>query len=188
MHVHANCRYGNDLGPAINMVSGYLLRDVATFGENLKRIRKAAKLKAKEVAARVGVRPPVVSGWENDRTGLPETPTLLKLAKAIPCTIEDLLEGVDPEYDRVRARIDLARHTGTGVSGLENTGEPETAQHTPAGAHDQDEGPMREALRSVREALGESMAKLIDVEDRLSASRQTADRKASGARIRGNRR
>lgn len=40
-----------------------------------------------------------VSDWENDRYGLPDTSTLLKIAKTLGCSIDDLLSGVDPRYD-----------------------------------------------------------------------------------------
>lgn len=75
---------------------------VATFGENVRRLREAASLKGIELAARVGVTPPVISAWEKNRSGLPETPTLLKLAKALAVSVDDLLAGIDPEYDTVR--------------------------------------------------------------------------------------
>lgn len=78
---------------------GYTLPAVATFGENVKRLRLAAGLRGNQLAARVRVKPPVITGWEKNRGGLPETPTLLKLAKALRCTIDDLLSGVDAEYD-----------------------------------------------------------------------------------------
>jgi transcriptional regulator with XRE-family HTH domain len=83
----------------------------STFGENLRRVRKAANLSARELATRVGVTPPVMSKWETQK-GLPEGPTLLKLAKALSVSIDELLAGVDPEYDMVRE--ERARY---GVSG-----------------------------------------------------------------------
>lgn len=73
---------------------------MASFGENLTRLRKARNLKGKQLAAKVGVAPSVVSGWEKNRRGLPETPTLFKLATGLKCSIEDLLTGIDAEYDR----------------------------------------------------------------------------------------
>jgi transcriptional regulator with XRE-family HTH domain len=83
---------------AENYPASYLAA-VPSFGENLKRIRKRSKLKSKDIAERVDVARSVVSGWENDRRGLPETPTLFKLAKALECSIEELLHGVDAEYE-----------------------------------------------------------------------------------------
>lgn len=64
-------------------------------------MRKAANLSARELAKRVGVTPPVMSKWETQK-GLPEGPTLLKLAKALGVSVDELLAGVDPEYDLVR--------------------------------------------------------------------------------------
>jgi len=57
-------------------------------------------MRAGQLAKKIGVAPSVVSAWENDKRGLPETPTLFKLAKALNCSIGDLLRGVDEEYDR----------------------------------------------------------------------------------------
>jgi phage repressor protein C with HTH and peptisase S24 domain len=84
------------------IASGCIFPTVATFGENVKRLREAKPLKAKDLAQLLGVSPSVVSGWENDRSGLPETPTLLKIAKALNVSIDALLSGVDLEYDRLR--------------------------------------------------------------------------------------
>lgn len=85
------------------LCGGYALRRMSSFGENVKRLRLAIGLKGVDLAARAGVTPPVVSAWENDRGGLPESPTLLKLAKILRVTVHDLLEGIDEEYDRVAA-------------------------------------------------------------------------------------
>jgi transcriptional regulator with XRE-family HTH domain len=77
---------------------------VGSFGANLKRARLAAGFrKAKDFALALGVKPPVVSEWEHDKGGLPETPTLLRIAKATGTSVESLLVGVDPEYDHLLA-------------------------------------------------------------------------------------
>lgn len=78
--------------------------DVPSFGENVRTQRERRGMKSLELAELLDVAPSVVSAWENDRRGLPETPTLLKLAKALNCTIDELLSGVDAEYDRIRER------------------------------------------------------------------------------------
>jgi transcriptional regulator with XRE-family HTH domain len=104
MEVQANSRSVIDLQANKRFSRGYTSAILSTFGENLTRLRKAAKLKGFELAARANVTPPVVSGWENNRGGLPETPTLFKLANALGCSIEELLEGVDPKYDAARRR------------------------------------------------------------------------------------
>ncbi len=76
----------------------------------------------RELADRLGVPQPQVSDWENDRHAVLETGTLLRLAKVLRCSVDQLLAGVDPDYDRVReattadprdvaTRIDLLRAT-----------------------------------------------------------------------------
>lgn len=91
---------------------------LTTFGENLKRLREGAELSGVELAARLDVGASQVSKWETGRTGLPEGPTLLKLAKVLRCLIDDLLDGIDAEYDRLRAQILTVRT---------NAGQPITA-------------------------------------------------------------
>jgi len=87
--------------------SGTIFQAVPSFGENVRALRQKRGLKAKDLADAVDVSPSVVSAWENDRSGLPETPTLFRLAKALRVSIDELLSGLDAEYD-------LIRHTGTG--------------------------------------------------------------------------
>ena len=84
--------------------AGYPVGVLPTFGENLKRLRERAGLKNKELAEKVSVKPPTISAWERNRGGLPETPTLFKLAKALNCPIEELLQGVDAEYSSAAER------------------------------------------------------------------------------------
>jgi transcriptional regulator with XRE-family HTH domain len=97
--VQDNSRRCITLGAKNIFAPGYPVGLLPTFGENLKRLRTRAGLKNKELAAKVAVKPPTVSAWERDRGGLPETPTLFKLAKALGCPIEELLQGVDAEYE-----------------------------------------------------------------------------------------
>jgi transcriptional regulator with XRE-family HTH domain len=89
--------------------SGYT-RPVRTVGQNLAALREKRNLSQVELADRLKMRQPSVWKLENSK-GLPESGTLLKLAKALPCTVGQLLEGVDTEYDKL-AR-DLSRHPGT---------------------------------------------------------------------------
>jgi transcriptional regulator with XRE-family HTH domain len=81
---------------------GATLRVVPSFGENVRRLRLAVGIKrSKDLAAILQVAPSIVSRWETDKTGLPETPTLFRLAKALRCSIDQLLAGVDAEYDAI---------------------------------------------------------------------------------------
>ena len=78
-----------------------------SLGQNIKRLRMAAGISTQRgLADRLHVPQPQVSDWENDRYGTLETQTLMKLAKVLRCTIDQLLDGLDPDYDRVReARV-----------------------------------------------------------------------------------
>ena len=84
---------------------------VSAFGQNVKRIRlaKRPKLKAKELAERLETDPSVISRWEKGKGGLPETPTMMRLAKTLAVSVEALIAGVDADYDRIRARADSAQ-------------------------------------------------------------------------------
>ena len=74
-----------------------------SLGQNIKRLRLAAGISTQRALAdRLHVPQPQVSDWENDRYGTLETQTLMKLAKVLRCTIDQLLDGVDPDYDQVR--------------------------------------------------------------------------------------
>ena len=98
-----------------------------SFGSNIKRLRSAAGVRTqRELADRLGVPQPQVSDWENDRHTILETGTLLRLAKALRCSVDQLLTGVDPDYDRVReatmaipggvsTRIDLVGGTAADI-------------------------------------------------------------------------
>ena len=57
----------------------------------MKARRKAIGLKAKEVAEAAGIKPMVFSRYETGKR-IPRADTMLRIAKALNCTIEDLLE------------------------------------------------------------------------------------------------
>ena len=74
-----------------------------SLGQNIKRLRWEAGLHTqKALADLLGVPQPQVSDWENDRYAVLETLTLVKIAKGLRCSVDQLLAGVDPDYDRVR--------------------------------------------------------------------------------------
>lgn len=56
----------------------------------------------KALADLLGVPQPQVSDWENDRYAVLETLTLIKIAKGLRCSVDQLLAGMDPDYDSVR--------------------------------------------------------------------------------------
>ena len=66
----------------------------AAFGRNVRRYR-GKDTSATELASRLGVGKSLISGWEHGTKGLPQAPTLLRLAKALGVTVDDLLVGVE---------------------------------------------------------------------------------------------
>ena len=97
-----------------------------SVGQNIKRLRIAAGISTQRALAdRLHVPQPQVSDWENDRYGILETNTLMKLAKVLRCTLDQLVNGVDPDYDQVREareaidaeprRIDYATDTAGSI-------------------------------------------------------------------------
>lgn len=76
--------------------------NVATLGENIKRLREAAGIRTQgDLAARMGVPQPRASDLENDRYDWADVRlrTLLAVAKAIGVSLERVVEGLDGDYD-----------------------------------------------------------------------------------------
>lgn len=84
---------------------------VATFGGNLRRLMARSGVRVTDVAAELGIVKSAVSGWLHGKAKLPNTPTLLRLAKAVRCSVDELLAGLDPAYDAVLS--ELIRHGDT---------------------------------------------------------------------------
>ena len=70
-----------------------------SLGQNIKRLRQEAFQTQAAFAKHLNVPQTQVSDWENDRYAVLETLTLVKIAKALRCSVDQLLAGVDPEYD-----------------------------------------------------------------------------------------
>lgn len=74
-----------------------------SVGKNIKRLRTVMGLRTQKAFAELlGVPQPQVSDWENDRRAALEVSSLIKLAKVLHCSVDELLSGVDPDYDRIR--------------------------------------------------------------------------------------
>ena len=74
-----------------------------SLGQNIRRLRRESGLHTqKALADLLGVPQPQVSDWENDRYAVLETLTLVKIAKGLRCSVDELLVGVDPVYDQIR--------------------------------------------------------------------------------------
>ena len=61
-------------------------------GQNVKRIREEQRYTQTEIARRCGVTPAAISGLEHGEF-TPSTPLLVKLARALDVSVEELVEG-----------------------------------------------------------------------------------------------
>ena len=73
-----------------------------SVGKNIKQLRTVMGLRQKAFAELLGTPQPQVSDWENDRFSVLDISSLIKLAKALHCSVDELLAGVDPDYDQIR--------------------------------------------------------------------------------------
>lgn len=71
-----------------------------TFAENLKRLRKEARLTQNALAAASGVTQANISKYETGEA-IPELSSLLKLAAGLEIPLEPLVEGLDVKFDAV---------------------------------------------------------------------------------------
>jgi hypothetical protein len=65
-----------------------------------------------------------LSDWENDRYGIPDSPNLMKIAKTLKISVDDLISGVDDVYDAV---LHAARTTTVAKLEREKKGEGVTS-------------------------------------------------------------
>ena len=71
-----------------------------SLGKNIKRLRTMVGLRTqKALTELLGIPQSQVSDWENNRYTVLEISTLIKLAKVLHCSVDELLAGVDPDYD-----------------------------------------------------------------------------------------
>lgn len=91
--------------------------EVATFGENLKRLRELAtpKIQQEELARRLKhANNSTISKWENHGV-LPKPETIIEVAKAIGVKPRELLEDVVTEYDKLRGSREGQSYTKNDV-------------------------------------------------------------------------
>ncbi len=79
-----------------------ILPGVKTIGQNVIHLRERAGLSQAELARRMGVPASRVWDLESNRYMYPDVRTLIRAATAMGCSVEDLLEGVYPQYDPAR--------------------------------------------------------------------------------------
>lgn len=87
-----------------NILNSY--SDQVWFGDNVRRFRLLRGLSQEELQDIVGIKQGSLSSLEHNRGRRhPTSATTFKFAKALRCTAEDLLQGMDPEYDALRLSI-----------------------------------------------------------------------------------
>lgn len=145
----------------------------ATVGGNIRRRREAAGFNTQGALARaMSVPQPQVSDWENDRYKLLDTETLMRIGKTIRASVDELLEGVDPDYDAVLYEI---------------KGSTRTADSKPS-PHEQDSYvPLAERTAEVLSAIDTLSHALAEARTRLTES-DAMPTTTSAGRGRGGRR
>jgi transcriptional regulator with XRE-family HTH domain len=86
-------------------------KDVASFGENLRRLREQKGLTQDEVARRMGyVNNSQIAAWERNPQRLPDPDNIRKAATAVGVEPWELLEGVETEIDKLRRVRNQIQH------------------------------------------------------------------------------
>ncbi|MEO1640237.1 MAG: helix-turn-helix transcriptional regulator [Pseudomonadota bacterium] len=125
--------------------SNWFGSETATFGDRLAGAREAAGLGQKELGAKLGVKPSVIAGWENDLKE-PRANRLQMLAGVLGVSISWLLTG---EGEGVDAPADL-------------------------GAMNEDIADLLAELRGLRSEIAQSGERLARLEKRLRAALKDA--------------
>lgn len=91
------------------------------IGSNIVTAREAAGIRTQsELARRAGVPQPQMNDWEKGRF-TPDVMNLLKIAAAIPCSVELLVAGADTAYDESRAKAQSQQNDVEDSSGRKTT-------------------------------------------------------------------
>lgn len=136
--------------------------DAKAVGRNLRAVRKARKETQEQVAARMDVVQEQISEWERGKYKSFDMETLFRLAKGYGITLEQLVVGVDREYDATHR--DLARHADLGsFSAADSQPQREVEHGRPIGAASsrvQSVDPVLiKALENAARALGKALAR-----------------------------
>lgn len=80
----------------------------SSLAKNIRRLRRQADLTQAALGDRLGVGQGAVSKWESGETE-PDASALPQLALIVGALLDDVLEGVDPQYDSRRDLLRQAR-------------------------------------------------------------------------------
>lgn len=156
---------------------------VATLGENISRLRQREgfALTRRKFAKKIGTEYQSVYDWESDRRKSVDLMTLFRLAKGLEVTIEDLVAGLDGEYDRLRR--DLIGHSAGTGSAASTGGDADV----PASDRDRAEARRIEAeYREIVAATEEVAHRLFNIatehRERFGGKARTPGKAPSGVR------
>jgi len=90
--------HGHNALPALSLAVIY---SPVSFGRNLRRCREQAGLDQTTLATLCGVKQGAVSNWERGKA-FPQPTALPKIASILGVTLDDLLQGIDEDYDTMR--------------------------------------------------------------------------------------
>jgi DNA-binding transcriptional regulator YiaG len=80
----------------------YAQGNVSTLGKNIERLRlSAGHANAARFARSIGITPATLNDWESGRYQNLRLDSLLRVARGVPCVIDELLIGVDTSYDEI---------------------------------------------------------------------------------------
>lgn len=98
------------------MPDGYALP--VSLGTNIRKFRRAVDLDQTGLGRAIGVGQGAVSRWETGES-LPDADSLPIIARLLRVSLDELLQGVDSQYDAAR---DLPRHASTRASAAPKEG------------------------------------------------------------------
>lgn len=75
--------------------------EAVSVAANLVRLRETAGISQSELGRRIGVPATRIWDWEHGRYKLPDIKTLMRLAVALQVSIDELIGGVNADYDAV---------------------------------------------------------------------------------------
>lgn len=162
-----------------------ILSAVATIGANIKRLReKHTTLSQGALARALGLPASRVNDWERGRYKSMEIKWLLKIAAAIGRPVEELVEGLDADYDRL-GLTQSDRRASTNDGGGHDAGTASAAGTKHAGAR----GPAHRKAAHAQTRLEEPLATevtrlralLKEIEDAADITAKLARQREPGA-------
>jgi len=125
--------------------AGYTPR--VPIGKNIRALRRKADISQTDLGKVVGVKQGAVSKWESDESE-PDASDLPALALALNVSLDDLMQGVDAQYDKAR---DLSDHATKVKRPPHNQGESDAQTD----GDDREVRELREQVEGYKRLLGQ---------------------------------